>query len=309
MIENSYNDFLREKIFELFPKKEALTFMEESEKRRPVTIRTNTLLSRRKDVHQKLTSRGVDLEPLEWCDVGSIVFNSNVPLGATPEYLAGHYIIQGGPSMLAVLNLDLKEDLKVVDMCAAPGGKTTHIASLMNNTGVVYANDVNEDRIVALRSNILRMNVQNCVVTNYDARKLKVGLVDRILLDAPCSGTGVISKDPSVKTSRSKSDLDRTVLMQKELILHAFDMLKPNGVMVYSTCSILPRENEEVVSFLLSKRSNAKVVQVDVDVGKPGFPTFRGKSYHPSMSNCRRIYPHVHNMDGFFYAKIQKTRK
>ncbi|KAF9760980.1 25S rRNA (cytosine(2870)-C(5))-methyltransferase [Nosema granulosis] len=309
MIENSYNDFLRDKIFELFPKKEALTFMEESEKRRPVTIRTNTLLCRRKDLHQKLTSRGVDLEQLDWCDVGSVVFNSNVPLGATPEYLAGYYMIQGGPSMLAVLNLDLKEDLKVVDMCAAPGGKTTHIAALMNNTGVLYANDVNEDRIVALKSNILRMNVQNAIVTNYDARKLKVGLVDRVLLDAPCSGTGVISKDPSVKTSRSKSDLDRTVLMQKELLLHAFDMLKPNGVVVYSTCSVLPRENEEVVSFLLSKRENAKVVQVDVDVGKPGFPTFRGKAYHPSMSYSRRIYPHVHNMDGFFYAKIQKTKK
>ncbi|EOB15413.1 putative RNA methyltransferase NOL1 [Nosema bombycis CQ1] len=309
MIENSYNDFLKEKIFELFPKKEALAFMEESEKRRPVTIRTNTLISHRKDVHQKLGSRGVDLDALEWSDVGSVIYNSSVPLGATPEYLAGYYMIQGGPSMLAVANLDLKEDLKVVDMCAAPGGKTTYIAALMNNTGVLYSNDINEDRIVALKSNILRMNVQNCIVTNYDGRKLNVGMVDRVLLDAPCSGTGIISKDPSVKTSRSKSDLDRTVLMQKELLLHSFDMLKPNGFMVYSTCSVLPKENEEVVSFLLSKRDNAKVVQVDIDVGKPGFPTFRGKPYHPSMSLTRRIYPHVHNMDGFYYAKIQKIRK
>lgn len=305
MIENSYNDYLREVIMELFPKKEAIMFMEESEKKRPLVIRINPLKTRKKEVMQKLSSRGVDMEIIEWCDDALIIFNSNVPIGATPEYLAGYYMIQGASSMLSVLNLDIKENLKVVDMCSAPGGKSTHISGLMNNTGVLYANDISDDRIPALRSNLLRMGVENCIVVNMDARKLNVGIVDRVLLDAPCSGTGVISKDPSVKMSRTESDLRKTVFKQKELILKAFDMLKKNGIMVYSTCSVLVKENEEVVSYLLLKRPNAKVIECDVDVGKPGFPTFRGTAYHPSMSLTRRIYPHVHNMDGFYYAKIQ----
>lgn len=305
MIENSYNDYLREVILELFPKKEAIMFMEESEKKRPLVIRINPLITRKKEVMQKLSSRGVDMEIIEWCDDALIIFNSSVPIGATPEYLAGYYMIQGASSMLSVLNLDIKENLKVVDMCSAPGGKSTHISGLMNNTGVLYANDISDDRIPALRSNLLRMGVENCIVVNMDARKLNVGIVDRVLLDAPCSGTGVISKDPSVKMSRTESDIRKTVFKQKELILKAFDMLKKKGIMVYSTCSVLVKENEEVVSYLLSKRPNAKVIECEVDVGKPGFPTFRGTAYHPSMSLTRRIYPHVHNMDGFYYAKIQ----
>ncbi|KAF5139979.1 hypothetical protein G9O61_00g018990 [Vairimorpha ceranae] len=305
MIENSYNDYLREVILELFPRKEALLFMEESEKKRPLTIRVNGLMTRKKELIQKLSSRGMDMENIEWCDDALIIFNSSVPVGATPEYLAGYYIIQGASSMLSVLNLDVKENLKIIDMCAAPGGKSQYISALMNNTGVLYSNDISDDRIKALRSNLLRMGVTNAIVTNLDARKLNFGLVDRVLLDAPCSGTGVISKDPSIKMSRTVDDIRKTVFRQKELILKGFDMLKKGGVMVYSTCSVLTKENEEVVTYLLTKRPNAKV-GCDVDVGRPGFPTFRGTAYHPSMSLTRRIYPHVHNMDGFFYAKIQK---
>lgn len=289
MIENSYNDYLREVILELFPRKETLFFM-----------------TRKKELIQKLSSRGMDMENIEWCDDALVIFNSSVPVGATPEYLAGYYIIQGASSMLSVLNLDVKENLKIIDMCAAPGGKSQYISALMNNTGVLYSNDISDDRIKALRSNLLRMGVTNAIVTNLDARKLNFGLVDRVLLDAPCSGTGVISKDPSIKMSRTVDDIRKTVFRQKELILKGFDMLKKGGVMVYSTCSVLTKENEEVVTYLLTKRPNAKVVGCDVDVGRPGFPTFRGTAYHPSMSLTRRIYPHVHNMDGFFYAKIQK---
>lgn len=308
MIQDSYNEYLREKIFEIFPKKEAQVFMEESDKPRPITIRVNTLLKRRKDVFRMLTARGVDLENLSWTDTGMVVFRSAVPIGATPEYLAGYYCLQGAASMLPVQNMDLKENLVVVDLCAAPGGKSAYISALMGNTGLLYANDINKDRIAGLKSNLQRMNVSNCIVMNMDARKLNVGMVDRVLLDAPCSGTGVISKYPSIKTDRTQKDIDRKVVLQKELILHAFDMLRVGGILVYSTCSVLVKENEEVVNYLLCKRPSAKIVQCDVDVGKDGFMGFRGRVYNPSMKMTRRIYPHVHNMDGFFYAKIMKKR-
>ncbi|ELA42580.1 uncharacterized protein VICG_00332, partial [Vittaforma corneae ATCC 50505] len=195
----------------------------------------------------------------------------------------------------------------VVDLCAAPGGKSTHIAAILNNTGVLYSNDISKERISSLKSNLSRMAVTNAIITNVDALLFNVGKVDRILLDAPCSGTGVISKDPSIKTSKSVEDIKRVVKIQQKLILHAFDMLRSGGCMVYSTCSVLVEENEGVVDYLLSQRKSAKVVDLNVAVGREGFIHFRNENFNGSLQKARRIYPHVHNMDGFFYVKIFKA--
>lgn len=306
MLEETYNEYLLAKIKQLFSKKEIQAYLEANEKLRPTVIRVNTLLKRKKDVTYYLNARKVELGDIEWSDTGLVAYKSEVPLGATPEYLAGYYIIQGANSMLPVLNLDLQDNLTVVDLCAAPGGKSTHIAALMNNTGILYCNDVCKDRTYALKSNLTRMGVSNAVVTNIDAKDFYVGKVDRVLLDAPCSGTGVISKDPSIKTSKSRDEIKNIVKVQKKLILHAFDMLKPRGCMVYSTCSVLVDENESVVDFLLSSRPTARVSELEVAVGKEGFVNFRSENFNGSMCKTRRIYPHVHNMDGFFYCKITK---
>jgi len=307
MLEETYNDYLLGKIRQLFPKKEAQAFLEANEKQRPTVLRVNTLLKRRKDVASMLAGRKVETGNLEWTDTALVAFKSEVPLGATPEYLAGYYTMQGANSMLPVLNLDLREGQTVVDLCAAPGGKSTHIAALMNNTGVLYCNDVCKERIRALRSNLCRMGVVNAVVTNVDAGEFYVGRVDRVLLDAPCSGTGVVSKDPTIKTSRSAADVKKTVGVQRNLILHAFDMLKPSGVMVYSTCSVFVDENENVIDFLLGRRRNARLCELDVAIGKSGFTSFRSENFNGTLSRARRIYPHAHNMDGFFYCKIRRT--
>lgn len=307
MIEETYNEFLRSKIFQIFSKTEGLAFMEANEKQRPTILRVNTLLKRRKDLIHSLSQRKVETGTLEWTDSAIVAFKSEVPLGATPEYLAGYYIIQAASSMLPVLNLDIQENMKVVDLCAAPGGKSTHIAAILNNTGVLFANDVCKDRIHSLKSNISRMAIENAIISNMDAKDFYVGKVDRVLLDAPCSGTGVISKDSTIKTSKSAEEIKKIVKLQQKLILHAFDMLKGNGIMVYSTCSILVEENENVVDYLLSKRNNAKVMDLSIGVGKEGFVKFRNESFNGSISKSRRVYPHVHNMDGFYYCKIMKT--
>ena len=140
----------------------------------------------------------------KWSKVGLVVYSSQVPLGATPEYLAGHYILQGASSMLPVMALAPQENERILDMASAPGGKTTHIAALMRNTGLLYANDANRDRSKAVVGNLHRLGVTNTVVCSYDGRKLEKIMkgFDRVLLDAPCSGTGVIAKDPSVKTKK-----------------------------------------------------------------------------------------------------------
>ncbi|KAI4293090.1 25S rRNA (cytosine2870-C5)-methyltransferase [Pancytospora philotis] len=307
MLEESYNEFLLMKIKQLFPKKELQSYLEANEKQRPTVIRVNSLLKRRKDLVHYLTNRKVETGSIDWSDTALVVFRADVPLGATPEYLAGYYTIQGACSMLPVLNLELGENLTAVDLCAAPGGKSTHMAALMDNTGTLYCNDVCKERTYALKSNLQRMGVENAVVTNMDAGEFNVGKVDRVLLDAPCSGTGVISKDPSIKTSKSKEEIKKIVQQQKKLILHAFDMLKVRGVMIYSTCSILVDENESVVDYLLAQRKGARVAELDVAVGKDGFTGFRGESFHGTLSRARRLYPHVHNMDGFFYCKITRV--
>ncbi len=306
MLEESYNEYLIGKFKELFSKNELEAFLEANEKERPVVLRVNTLLRRRKDLSYMLKNRKVDCENLDWTDTGIVTYKSSVPLGATPEYLAGYYMIQGAASMLPTLNLDLKEDLVVVDLCAAPGGKSTHIAALMNNTGILYCNDICKERIDALKSNLMRMGITNCIVTNMNAKDFNVGKVDRVLLDAPCSGTGVISKDSSIKTSKSEKEIKNTSNLQKELILHAFDMLNKNGIMVYSTCSILVEENESVVNHLLMLRSDARVCEMEISIGQNGFTHFRNLEFNGSLKFARRTYPHVHNMDGFFYCKIRK---
>jgi len=308
----TYNDFMVDKFLQIFPVSEIMDVLEANEVQRPVTIRTNSLKTRRRDLAQALINRGVNLDPVgKWSKVGLVVYSATVPLGATPEYLAGHYILQGASSLLPVMALAPQEGERILDMAAAPGGKTTHIAALLKNTGMILANDANQARCKAVVGNLHRLGVTNTVVCSHDGRKLPKVMTgfDRVLLDAPCSGTGVISKDPSAKTSKDSSDIHLCSHLQKELVLAAIDCLDhksaTGGYLVYSTCSILPEENEAVVDYVLRKR-HCKLVPTGLDFGVEGFTRYREQRYHPTMNLCKRYYPHTHNMDGFFVAKIKK---
>ncbi|CAG8626335.1 1930_t:CDS:2 [Ambispora leptoticha] len=273
-----YSEFLAEKLFHLFPVSEALDFFEANEVPRPVTIRTNTLRTRRRDLAQKLIDRGVNLEPIgKWSKVGLTVFSSDKPLGATPEYLTGDYMLQSAASFLPVMALAPQENEKILDMAAAPGGKTTYIAALMKNTGQIFSNDANKERTKALVANIHRMGVKNTVVSNYDGREFPkvMGAFDRVLLDAPCSGTGIISKDASVKINKTDKDFMQLSHLQKQLILSAIDSVdaksSTGGYIVYSTCSVTVDENEAVVNYALKRRPNVKLVPTGIDFGVEGF--------------------------------------
>ncbi|CAL3966865.1 unnamed protein product [Diplocarpon coronariae] len=309
-----YSEYLAEKLFNLFPPKEAFAFFEANETHRPVVIRTNTLRTHRRDLAQALINRGVVLEPVgKWSKIGLQIFESAVPLGATPEYLAGHYILQAASSFLPVMALAPQENERVLDMAAAPGGKTTHIAALMKNTGCIFANDSNKSRAKGLIGNIHRLGAKNTIVCNYDAREFPkvIGGFDRVLLDAPCSGTGVIAKDPSVKTNKTEKDFLMLPHMQKQLLLAAIDSVdhasKTGGYVIYSTCSVTVEENEGVVQYALSKRPNVKLVETGLVFGKAGFTAYMGKNFSKSMSMTRRYYPHAYNVDGFFVSKFKKT--
>ena len=309
-----YSPFLAEKLFNLFPPREAFAFFEANETPRPIVIRTNTLRSHRRELAQALINRGVTLEPVgKWSKVGLQIFESQVPLGATPEYLAGHYILQAASSFLPVMALAPQENERVLDMAAAPGGKTTHIAALMRNTGCVFANDANKQRAKGLIGNIHRLGVKNTIVCNYSALKFPkvMGGFDRVLLDAPCSGTGVIAKDQSVKTNKTEKDFMKMPHLQKQLLLAAIDSVdhasKTGGYVVYSTCSVTVEENEQVVQYALNKRPNVKLVSTGLVFGKEGFTRHMGKVFHPSLKETRRYYPHAYNVDGFYVAKFKKV--
>ncbi|KAK0544740.1 rRNA (cytosine-C5-)-methyltransferase nop2 [Tilletia horrida] len=307
-----YNRFLAEKLFDLFSPAEALEFFEANETPRPVTIRANTLRTRRRDLAQALINRGVNLEPIgTWSKVGLQVFESPVPVGATPEYLAGHYMLQSASSFLPCIALDPQPGERVLDMASAPGGKSTYLAAMMQNTGVVFANDSNKARVKSLTANIHRLGCKNVVVCNYDGRQFPkvLGGFDRVLLDSPCSGTGVVSKDQSVKTNKSYRDLQLLTHLQKQLILCAIDSVNSRsttgGYVVYSTCSVMVEEDEAVVDYALKKRPNVRLVDPGIEFGAEGFKSFQGKTFDARMGFCRRVYPHAHNLDGFFVAKLK----
>ena len=309
-----YSPYLAEKLFNLFAPQEAFAFFEANESTRPVVIRTNTLRTHRRELAQSLINRGVIIEPVgKWSKVGLQVFESQVPLGATPEYLAGHYILQAASSFLPVMALAPQEQERILDMAAAPGGKTTHIAALMKNTGSIFANDSNKSRAKGLIGNIHRLGVKNTIVCNYDAKEFPrvIGGFDRVLLDAPCSGTGVIAKDPSVKMNKTEKDFMQLPHLQKQLLLCAIDSVdhtsKTGGYIVYSTCSVTVEENEQVVHYALTKRPNVKLVETGLTFGVDGFVSYMGKQFDPKMKMTKRFYPHAYNVDGFFVSKFKKV--
>lgn len=309
-----YTPYLAEKLFSLFTPAEAFAFFEANETPRPVVMRTNTLKTNRRSLAQALINRGVVLEPVgKWSKVGLQVFESPVPLGATPEYLAGHYILQAASSFLPVMALAPQPHERVLDMAAAPGGKTTYMSALMRNTGSIVANDANKSRAKGLIGNTHRLGCKNTIVCHLDAREFPkaMGGFDRVLLDAPCSGTGVIAKDPSVKTSKTERDFMALPHMQKQLLLAAVDSVNHNsktgGYIVYSTCSVIVEENEGVVDYVLRKRPNVKIVDTGLgSFGSEGFKSYMGKRFNDKMNMSRRYFPHRENVDGFYVCKLKK---
>ncbi len=271
----------------------------------PKYIRANTLKIEEKELIERLNERGFELEKTDvrYCYE---VKREPYSIGATPEFLMGYYYVMDKSSCVPPLALSPKPGEVVVDLAASPGGKTTFLSMLMKNRGVVIAVEPQKERLQPLIDNINRMGAMNVAVLNMDGREIKRLRVkpDKVLLDAPCTGEGIIHKDPTRKTDRGQRDIAFCSSLQRDLILAAYDCLKVGGVLVYSTCSMTPEENELVIDFLVERRG-AEVVELDYGCKALTIPEL--KLRHPEdVGKARRLYPHIHKCSGFFVAKIRK---
>ena len=293
-----YDEFIIRRWLRFFGE-DALKLVEAFERGIPKYIRVNTLKISESELLKRLESRGFRLERTEVPYCYEVV-EERYSMGATPEYLMGYYYIMDKSSCVPPLVLQPKPEEIVVDLSASPGGKTTFLAMLMQNRGVILAVEPQKERLQALIDNVNRMGAMNVAILNIDGRDFpKLGIkADKVLLDAPCSGEGIIFKDESRKRDRGMEDIAFCSSLQRELILSAFDSLKPGGILVYSTCSLAPEENELVIEYLLDKR---EAELLEVEYGEKALNLTKR-----DLSKAKRFYPHIHRCAGFFVAKIIK---
>lgn len=269
------------------------------------SLRVNTLKTTDAEIITRLKSLGVKIEKIPFTDNG-YYYDSKFSLGATSEYLQGYYYIQEAASQLPPKILAPKTGEIVLDMCAAPGSKTTQIAQYMQNQGILLALDSDSRRLFALRNNLERCGVENTILYKKDSRfvsDLKIQF-DKVLLDAPCSGNYAIEKE--FFTKKSVDGIRERSRLQKELLKAAIRVLKKGGTLVYSTCSLEPEEDEMNIDWVLGKYPELKLEDTGLTIGDPGLTEVFGKKLNPEIKKCRRFWPEKTGTEGFFIAKMIK---
>ncbi len=265
-------------------------------------IRINTMNQDKETVVSRLESLGIILEKVPFLQDGYWIQKSKFSVGATAEYLLGLYSIQEAAAQIpATLFTELKNRI-VLDSCASPGGKTVHLANLMNNSGGIIALELKERKMFALTNQLERCHVKNSAVYNLDAReasKLNMNF-DCALLDVPCSGNPTIDREWFNK--RTSEDVHRNARRQRQILTEAVKVTKDDGEIVYATCSLEPEENEFNIDWAINSL-NLKVEPINCP-GQKGLTNVFGKELDPSIKNCKRIWPE--NTQGFFVCKLTK---
>ena len=282
-----------------------VSFLESLRRPFPNHLRVNRLKTSPAAVIAMLEEKGISLRPV---DVGEDTFYEapgDLLPGKLLEYFLGYIHPQALTSCLASLVLAPGPNASVLDLCAAPGGKTSHMAEIMGNTGIIVANELHSRRHAPLSHTLSRLGVLNAVLTAYPAQEFPVrAAFDFVMADVPCSGEGRwrLSREPHGKTeSKYRAGI---VEAQKRMILRGFDLLKKDGIMVYSTCTYNPVENEGVVDFLLKNRAAEVVPFHGVPHMEPGIAFWGREEFDARVQRTRRFYPHRVDSVGFFMAKV-----
>ena len=323
----SYSEYLKKK----FPPKgkfvermEALLgeagvkeFFEISYTKCPSSIRCNTLKMKPEELLGRLKVYGWSVrQPFEDFPEVMIVDSGLKPgeLGKTKEHLLGYYYVQEISSMLPMMALRPEAGDFVLDLCASPGSKTTQAAAMMENKGFILANEISMGRIGILNSNLERCGVMNQIVTRKEGvalceRLLKKSKIrfDKILVDAPCSGEGTLRKSPKTFLMWNENMIKKIAKTQRKLAVAAFGLLKVGGVMIYSTCTLAPEENEMIVDYLI-KEFDCEVEALSLPLKfRSGVCSWGEKEFDRECKKCLRLYPQDNNTDGFFVARIRKV--
>lgn len=272
------------------------------------SLRVNTLKISVADFLERTAHYGWRLTPVPWCPEGFWIErdDESLPLGSVAEHLAGLFYIQEASSMLPATALfdAVPHAQQVMDLAAAPGSKTTQLAALMRNQGAILANEYSASRVKVLHANISRCGVSNVALTHFDGRVFGAALpeqFDAILLDAPCSGEGVVRKDPDALRNWTLASTEAIAATQRDLIDSAFHALQPGGVMVYSTCTLNTIENQQVVAWLLQRYPDAVEIMPLDDL-------FSGAESVLTPEGFLHVFPQRFDSEGFFVARLRKTR-
>ena len=291
--------------FEEF-KKYSLSFLRRS-------IRVNSLKISIAEVRKRL-EKDWELTQIPWCKDGFWIEHRGEgekkrrDVGNLTEHTLGYFYIQEAASMIPPLVLDPKPGEKVLDIAAAPGSKASQSARYMENKGMLIANDYKHIRMKPLDLNLQRIGISNTIITLMEGRWFKGFEFDKVLVDAPCSGTGTIRKSLKTLLIWNPNMVKRLAGTQKQLIETGFNNLKKGGTLVYSTCTLEPEEDENVVSFLLEKYPDAEIQEIELPGLKssPAITEFDGQKYNPEVRKCLRIWPQDNDTEGFFVCKIKK---
>lgn len=275
-------------------------FLEYSLKPLPKTIRINTLKTSVSEIKKRF-----NLKPIPWCKQGFYI--DGFGLGNLPEHFLGYFYIQSAASMIPPVVLNPKPNETILDMCASPGSKTSQIAALMKNKGIIIANDYQSIRLKPLTANLQRLGVSNCIITLMDGSWFKDMQFDKVLLDAPCSGIGTIRKSYKTIEMWNPKFAGFLAKTQKKLFNTAVKVLKPGGTLVYSTCTLEPEENEGLLNQVLKENNNIYLDKIDLPIKKSKpITNYDGTEYSDEINKSLRIWPQDNDTEGFFVAKIKK---
>lgn len=269
----------------------------------PHWVRTNTLMQTPEELAELLTQRGLEVHRSRLVDEG-LRLTGDINYSEIPAHREGRFYIQDESSMLVAHALAPEPGARVIDACAGPGGKTTHIAQLMKDRGEILAFDVHQHKLTLLEASCRRLGIKCVKVEINDARRLPgelEGWADLVLVDAPCSGLGVLRRRPDLRWRKSPEEIGRLSQLQKEILLAAASSLRPGGVLVYSTCTLEPEENEDVVEWAAEKHG-LRLEDLNPYLGGKGWS-------EEDRQKMRRGYlyllPHVHGTDGFFISRLR----
>jgi NOL1/NOP2/sun family putative RNA methylase len=307
----------QEYIQELLPdEQDRKKFFEFCEKPTRNVIRCNTLKIAPEELKTRLEKKWKIFQAYKDYPEIFVISNDLKPgeLGKTIEHQLGLYYVQELSSMTPPIALSPAKDESVLDLCAAPGSKTTQISNIMQNSGFLLANDPDIRRLKALSSNLDRCGCMNTIISRMNGSVLcerlasRNILFDKILVDAPCSGEGVIRSDPKILETFNPKVIKKISSLQKKLIASALKCLKLHGILVYSTCTFEPQENEEVIQFALDNFP-VQVQEFELPLKtRQGILKWQDKTFNKEIEKCKRLWPQDNDTEGFFVAKLKKYK-